>query len=231
MHAPWDNMGGLVLVPVVSFLVTLLLVLPIRRLATRWGCVALPTKERWHTRPTPTLGGVALVLGFFFTALSFSPSLSACFPFFLIALQMCVVGLYDDLCCLNPATKLVGQIIAAAVALFSGYSLHFFTWPPLDILDGLAGGIGLIAALYLAVLFHQHGDLQHTLLSLALAGAVAGFLRFNFYPALLFLGDAGSLFLGSALSLLTIQAHGQASNILSLVAIPVCILLVPILDT
>ncbi len=250
MHAPWDNMGGLVLVPVVSFLVTLLLVPPIRRLATRWGCVALPTKERWHTRPTPTLGGVALVLGFFFTALCFSPSPSACFPFFLIVLQMCVIGFYDDLCCLNPATKLLGQIIAAAVALFFGYSLHFFTWPPLDILlttlwivgltnalnlldnmDGLAGGIGLIAALYLAVLFHQHGDLQHTLLSLALAGAVGGFLLFNFYPASLFMGDAGSLFLGSALSLLTIQAHGQASNILSLVAIPVCILLVPILDT
>jgi len=68
-------------------------------------------------------------------------------------------------------------------------------------------------------------------LTLGLAGAVAGFLFYNFHPAKIFMGDAGSLFLGSALSLLTIHATGQASNILSLVAVPTCILLVPILDT
>ena len=98
-------------------------------------------------------------------------------------------------------------------------------------MDGLAGGIALIAALYLAFLFNQHGDTQYTVLALALAGAAAGFLLYNFYPASIFMGDAGSLFLGSALALLTVQANGQASNILSLVAVPTCILLVPILDT
>ena len=68
-------------------------------------------------------------------------------------------------------------------------------------------------------------------LALALAGALGGFLCHNFHPASIFMGDAGSLFLGAALSLLTMHANGQASNILSLVAIPTCILLVPILDT
>jgi len=101
----------------------------------------------------------------------------------------------------------------------------------LDNMDGLSGGIGLIAALYLAFFFHQHQDPAHFWMALALSGAVAGFLVFNFHPASIFMGDAGSLVLGSTLSLLAIRAHGQASNIFSLVAVPTCLMLVPILDT
>jgi UDP-GlcNAc:undecaprenyl-phosphate GlcNAc-1-phosphate transferase len=101
----------------------------------------------------------------------------------------------------------------------------------LDNMDGLAGGIGLIAALYLAFFFYQYQDQQHFWLALALGGAVAGFLLFNFHPASIFMGDVGSLVLGSTLSLLAIRAHGQASNIFSLVAVPTCLMLVPILDT
>jgi UDP-GlcNAc:undecaprenyl-phosphate GlcNAc-1-phosphate transferase len=240
----------LLVLPVCAFVLTVLLVPMVSRVAVAWGCVALPSKDRWHTRPTPTLGGLAFFVGFFFPALLFSPQPSASLPFFLIALQMFAVGLYDDRYRLNPIAKLVGQLIAAGIAIAAGYSLNFFTWQPLDALltvvwivgltnalnlldnmDGLAGGIGLIAAAYLAFLFYHNGDLQHAALALALAAAVGGFLRYNFHPASIFMGDAGSLFLGSALSLLTIQAHGQASNILSLVAVPTCILLIPILDT
>jgi UDP-GlcNAc:undecaprenyl-phosphate GlcNAc-1-phosphate transferase len=249
MTAAWDNAVFLV-APAAAFLLTTLLVPLVRLLATRWGCVAMPKKERWHTRPTPTLGGLAFFLGSLAVILILSPDLLAVVPFLIIVTQMFAVGIYDDLRHINPATKLIGQIVSAATAIFFGYSLHFFTWQPLDALltvmwivgltnalnlldnmDGLAGGIALIAAVYLAFLFGQQGDTNHVLLALALAGAVAGFLLFNFYPASLFMGDAGSLVLGSALSLLTVHANGQASNILSLVAIPTCILLVPILDT
>ena len=240
----------LFLVPASSFLVTLLCVPLVKRLATRWGCTALPRKERWHTRPTPTIGGLAIFVGFLPPVLLLSPNLSSLLPFSIIVTQMFVVGIYDDVRRINPATKLIGQIISAATAIFFGYSLNFFTWAPLDALltaiwivgltnslnlldnmDGLAGGIALIAALYLAFLFTHQGDAQHVVLALALAGALGGFLLHNFYPASIFMGDAGSLFLGAALSLLTVHANGQASNILSLVAIPTCILLVPILDT
>ena len=243
-------MANLILVPVGSFVVTLLLIPVVRRLATRWGCVVRPTQARWHKRPTPTLGGVAVFAGCFFSALFFAPSPSSFLPVLLIASQMFMVGLYDDLRRLNPATKLMGQLSAAATALFFGYSLNFFAWPPMDAvltvlwivgltnavnlldnMDGLAGGIGLIAAVYLTFFFHQHQDQQHFWLALALAGAVASFLIFNFHPASIFMGDVGSLFLGSTLSLLAIRAHGQASNIFSLVAVPTCLLLVPILDT
>ena len=249
MNSGWDN-TALFLVPASSFLLTILFVPLIARLATRCGYVALPKKERWHSRATPTLGGIAFFLGFLPPVLFLSPNLSSAWPFFLIVTQIFIVGIYDDLRRINPATKLVGQIISAATAIYFGYSLQFFTWAPLDALltaiwivgltnslnlldnmDGLAGGIALIAAIYLAFLFHQQGDTRQAVLALALVGAVAGFLLYNFYPARIFMGDVGSLFLGAALSLLTIHANGQASNILSLVAIPTCILLVPILDT
>jgi UDP-GlcNAc:undecaprenyl-phosphate GlcNAc-1-phosphate transferase len=238
------------LAPAASFLFTLLCVPLVGRLAARWGCMALPRKERWHTRPTPTLGGLAFFVGFLPPVLLLSPDLSSALPFFIIVMLMFIVGIYDDLRHINPATKLIGQIISAAIAIYFGYSLQFFTWAPLDALltaiwivgltnslnlldnmDGLAGGIALIAATYLAFLFYQQGDAQHAVMALALAGALGGFLLHNFYPASIFMGDAGSLFLGAALSLLTVHANGQASNILSLVAIPACILLVPILDT
>jgi len=236
--------------PFSSFLLTILLVPAIRHLAIQWRCVSIPTEQRWHTRPTPFLGGGAFFLGFLLPAFLFSPNPSASGPLFVIGFQMFILGIYDDLSRINPATKLMGQIIAAGTAIFFGYSLHFFTWQPLDVLltaawivgltnalnlldnmDGLAAGIGLIAALYLTFLLGGRGDLQHTLLALALAGAMAGFLIYNFHPASIFMGDAGSLFLGSTLSLLTLHAQGQASNILSLVAVPTLIPLVLIGDT
>lgn len=249
MTNTWADLS-LFLVLAGSFFLTIVLVPLISRLAIRWGCVAQPNNERWHKRPTPTLGGVAFFPAFLLPALFLSPNPPAILPFILIATQMFVVGLVDDLRRLNPATKLMGQIITAATALYFGYSLNFFTGTPLDALltavwivgltnalnlldnmDGLASGIGLIAAIYLAFLFSQNGDTEHAVLALALAGALAGFLFYNFHPASIFMGDAGSLFIGLALSLLTVHANGQASNILSLVAVPTCILLVPILDT
>ena len=108
-------------------MVTLLCVPLVQRLATRWGCTALPRKERCHTRPTPTIGGLAIFLGFVPPVLLLSPNLSSLLPFFIIATQMFVVGIYDDVRRINPATKLIGQIIGAATAIFFGYSLHFFT--------------------------------------------------------------------------------------------------------
>jgi UDP-GlcNAc:undecaprenyl-phosphate/decaprenyl-phosphate GlcNAc-1-phosphate transferase len=107
-------MANPILLTVCSFVLTLLLVPVVRRLATRWGCVVRPTQARWHKRPTPTLGGVAVFAGCFLTALFLAPSPSSSLPLFLVASQMFVVGLYDDLRHLNPVTKLLGQLSAAA---------------------------------------------------------------------------------------------------------------------
>ena len=113
MKSTWSN-AIFFLAPAAAFLLTTLCVPLVRRLATRWGCVALPKKERWHTRPTPMLGGLALFLGFFLAVIFLSPNLLSALPFFIIVMQMFVVGFYDDLRRINPATKLIGQIISAA---------------------------------------------------------------------------------------------------------------------
>src|SRR6266850_6411271 len=95
MFSVWNN-ALIFLVPVSSFLVTLSCVPLVKRLATRWGCTALPRKERWHTRPTPTIGGLAIFLGFVPPVLWLSPNLLSLLPFFIIVTQMFVVGIYDD---------------------------------------------------------------------------------------------------------------------------------------
>ena len=109
MFSVWDN-TLIFLVPAISLLLTLACVPAVRRLAAHWGCVALPKKDRWHSRPTPTLGGVAFYAGFVATAVLFSPSLTSALPFLLVVTLMFLVGIYDDLHQLNPATKLIGQI-------------------------------------------------------------------------------------------------------------------------
>lgn len=249
MLSNWEP-GVFLVVPAGAFVLTALSVPLAGRLATHWKCIAVPNAERWHSRATPTNGGLAFFFPIALLAIGFSSNVWNLAPFLILATAAFCLGVYDDFRQLSPATKLLGQIVAAAAALFTGFHLHFFSWGPLDALltaiwivgltnalnlldnmDGLAAGIGLIAAAYLAYLFHQQGDQNYFVVALAFAGGLAGFLLFNFHPASIFMGDAGSLFLGMSLSLLTIHANGQASNMLSLIAVPACILLVPILDT
>lgn len=234
----------------ISFGLTILILPLVRRLAERWGCVSEPSAERWHKKRVPYLGGVAIFIGFLVPALLFGAPTNAALWFLFISALIFMLGMYDDLNRINPATKLVGQIIVAVTAIFAGYTLEFTGWPAVDFfisavwivgmtnalnlldnMDGLAGGVGLIACAYLIFFFIVGQDLPHAGIALALAGAVGGFLIFNFYPASIFMGDAGSLFLGASLGLLAIKAQGQASNVFSIVAVPALILMVPILDT
>jgi UDP-GlcNAc:undecaprenyl-phosphate GlcNAc-1-phosphate transferase len=99
-----------------------------------------------------------------------------------------------------------------------------------DGLDGLAGGISFIAFISFAVLSYLNDQAELTLLSLALSGAVLAFLRYNWYPSSLFMGDAGSLFLGFSLAFLSIAVAQKIGGIVSPVA-PLLILTVPIVDT
>jgi UDP-GlcNAc:undecaprenyl-phosphate/decaprenyl-phosphate GlcNAc-1-phosphate transferase len=161
-----------------------------------------------------------------------------------------ILGLLDDFIHIKPHTKLVGQIVVASMVTFLGFRLHWFVsltadtivtifwivgitnaFNLIDNMDGLCAGIGLIAACYLALLFH--GTLPDAyLLALILAGAFGGFLVYNFNPASIFMGDSGSLLIGFVLSTLCLFYSGeQADNKLACYAVPVLLLMVPILDT
>ena len=224
-----------------------------RMVATRFGYVARPRADRWHGHPTALLGGVAIAtatLGLF----SLLAGVRAEPVLFFGAGLMFAVGLLDDLISFNPATKLVFEIGVASLFVFFGYRLtwvHSLTLDTfltllwivgltnafnlLDNMDGLAAGLCLIAGSSVlgSLLSSGAGGADSTYLALLL-GATAGFLVYNFHPASIFMGDSGSLFIGLSLAVLTLHSptRAQAStNLLSVMAGPALMLLVPILDT
>ena len=168
------------------------------------------------------------------------------------------VGIVDDIYNLRPKTKLLGQIVAACVVAFSGLlfsSIHNFisdgyfefgwlSYPLtvfylvafaniinlIDGLDGLASGITFISSCTLFFLATQSGRLDAAAVSIAVAGATLGFLRYNFNPASIFLGDSGSLLLGFALGTVSLLNVRRVAGLTTII-VPLVISFVPIIDT
>jgi UDP-GlcNAc:undecaprenyl-phosphate GlcNAc-1-phosphate transferase len=232
------------------------MLVPVARwLSFKLGRVAQPRPDRWHQKPTPLLGGVGMFFAFAVTLLLIytvlSPNTPLRWPLLVGSALMFFVGIYDDLKPLTPPVKMAGQLLAAGIVVFSGYRTSFFSSELLNILftvlwlvgitnainlldnmDGLAGGISFITACLLSFFFWRvPGQEEFFLLSLTLAGAILGFLIFNFPPASIFMGDSGSLFLGFTLAALAIARKPQASNVFAVMSVPTLIFLLPILDT
>ena len=238
---------------IAAFFVSLALVPVSRYLATRFGYIATPTKDRWHTQTTPIMGGVAIAVTVFGLALTFGQS-ETIWVFLVSAGLMFCVGFLDDISSLKPSTKLAAELAIAALLVFFGYRLEWVesltgdtlltliwivgitnAFNLLDNMDGLCAGIALIAGISL---FLVHGESfvgQPEAIYLALVlGAAAGFLVYNIHPASVFLGDSGSLFLGASLAILSLgldASNGSQANILGVVAVPAFVLLIPIFDT
>ena len=179
--------------------------------------------------------------------------------FFLGALILSIFCFIDDWKGIPPYVKLIGQLIAAVIVVASGLRMdqiviaHFNTiidkqvvlqiitvvWIVgitnainlIDGLDGLSTGIGIISCFSLLMIFALNGSpLISILLITALAGALTGFLPFNFNPARTFLGDTGSNFLGYALSIIAILGTAKTYTLLVLIA-PLFVFAIPLLDT
>ncbi len=215
----------------------------------------MPRQDRWHRKPTPTLGGIAIFIAFLMPVVGFQflgSQFSARQWVILIGpLMMFVMGLWDDLSPLNPVAKLIGQLGAATVVIFFGdLTIQFFPWPIanilltyfwlvgisnavnlLDNMDGLAAGITLTTALILAFFAWRAEDRYVLFVISSLAGAALAFLVYNYPPAKIFMGDSGSLFLGFTLAVMAIARRTQASNVLASLGVPVLIFLLPIMDT
>jgi UDP-GlcNAc:undecaprenyl-phosphate/decaprenyl-phosphate GlcNAc-1-phosphate transferase len=164
---------------------------------------------------------------------------------------MFLVGLADDVVRLRPQAKFLFQLVAGVLLISSGALLpvtHSYVvnvvatlflfvaltnaFNLLDGLDGVAAGVGAIAAFFLGITFAQRGAWWHAAMAWSLAGAALGFLRYNVHPASIFLGDAGSLFIGSLLAGLVASAPEAASaSLVSVLFVPLAIVAVPLLDT
>jgi UDP-GlcNAc:undecaprenyl-phosphate GlcNAc-1-phosphate transferase len=161
-----------------------------------------------------------------------------------------LLGLIDDFKRIRPYTKLVGQILVAALVTFLGFRLQWFTsltvdttitmlwlvgvinaFNLIDNMDGLCAGTALIGALAFAFLLTDN-YLAITMVGLVTAGALAAFLFFNFNPASIFMGDAGSLVLGFILAMLGLGfTQFAAQDMIARIAVPVLVLMVPLFDT
>jgi UDP-GlcNAc:undecaprenyl-phosphate GlcNAc-1-phosphate transferase len=223
-----------------------------RSLAQRFGYVARPQHDRWHREPTALFGGVGIVVVVAALALTLKPQYQI-WQLLGPGLLVAAFGFVDDVVSLKPSTKLIAQIVVASVLLFLGFRLDWtrslvfdamltLLWVVgisnafnlLDNMDGLCAGVVLVAGSFLLVGLQNDGAAPSTAYLAALLGATAGFLVYNVHPASIFMGDTGSLFLGFNLAALTLIDRPDSpgkSGLLSVVAAPVLLLLVPIFDT
>ena len=223
-----------------------------RSIARRVGLVAPPREDRWHRQPTALLGGPPIVVAALTTFLLTGDVRShrLLLAWAGGALLIATLGLLDDLFRLRPASKLIGQIVAALVPISLGLGIPVFHpilsfWITLvwivgianafnliDNMDGLAAGIAAIAAGFLGFHSLQAGNIPLALAVLCVAGAAMGFLVYNFKPASIFMGDGGSLFLGYSLGTLSLMDLGSRPLVsFSIVAVPLFVLAIPIFDT
>src|SRR5438270_2149366 len=242
----------------VAFAVVVLLTPAVGGMARRLGVVDVPGGRRVNQLPVPRLGGLALFLGLIVPALAFLHASHENRGLLLGAAVAVTVGIVDDFRGLPWYAKLAGQGAAAGVVAGFGIWVDRFTLPfvgihslpssvgiPvtivwivaimnmvnfLDGLDGLAAGVAAIAGLTFSVIALSLGKVDAAVLSAIVFGACVGFLRHNFYPARIFMGDSGALLLGFVLATVAVQGLLKTAATVALF-FPLLVLAVPIVDT
>ena len=221
-----------------------------RKAALQLGIMDRPDgKLKSHAVAVPYFGGLAVYIAFLLTVGVFTDFGQETLGLLLSGSIVLMVGLIDDLGVMTPSQKLLGQTLAALVLVKSGTYIKLTFIPiwlaiPLtvfwilavtnalniiDILDGLASGVAVIAAVSIAIANFMSGRNSVAFLCLVLAGAILGFLRHNFHPATIYLGDAGSLFIGFMLAAFSMNAGYTRANLLAVIS-PVLILGIPLFD-
>ncbi len=246
-----DPMVLLFLTCGLAFLLALYGVPIARKAALKYGIVDAPDGRLKHQRePVPYFGGLAIYLAFLM-------SLAFTFEFrhdvlgiILGGTIVVMLGLIDDFGVLTPATKLVGQLLAVFVLIKSGIRIEIAMFPEwldltltvlwmvglinafnlLDIMDGLSAGVGAVSASGLFVVALLQGDQAIAFMLAALIGGLAGFLKYNWHPARIYMGDTGAMFIGLLLGAMAMIAKYPSDHPLSLLT-PVFILGIPIFDT
>lgn len=244
----------------IALLASLLLTVPVRALALRIGMVDLPGPRKVHHQPTPLLGGLAMYLAVLLTFLVVSPASNRAQSLGILAGATLVasVGFLDDRGWLHHQIKLfVGMPVAGIILLASGIHATLFrhfvsgslgvwldtaltivwvvgitaSFSILDHMDGLCAGIAGIASLFFALLAYLNNQVWVAVFAAAVLGAATGFLRWNFNPAKIFMGDGGAMFLGFLMAAVGLTLHLENASLLTGVLVPVFVLGAPIFDT
>lgn len=230
------------------------------RLAPKIGAVDIPLdNRRMHTKTMPRFGGLAIFAGSTAAMLIFLKFDPRVVTIVMGGALIYILGVIDDIKHLSAKVKFLGQTFVALIMYVNGIRIEFLTnflgegnsqlgdvlcfiitmvWIVgitntvnlIDGLDGLAAGTAAIASLCIAYTAYIHGTYLAAGAMLALAGATLGFLPYNFYPAKIFMGDGGSLYLGFMLATLSVLGTVKSATLVTMI-IPVLVLGVPIFDT
>lgn len=251
----------------ISFVITFLAIPVIIRVAESKKLFDVPDNRKIHEASIPSLGGLGIFAGFVMAyLLCISLGVNPEFQYFLAAaLIMFFFGLKDDILIISPFKKFVGQLIAASLIIHKGgmqidsmggffgvyqmpemfsLALTYFTvlvvinsFNLIDGVDGLAGTLGVLASSLFGFYFMKAGMTAYAVMGFALAGSLASFLIFNYYPAKIFMGDTGSMLIGLVNAVLVVKFISVAQDGSATVpldatpGIAFTILLIPLLDT
>ena len=253
-------MSGSLLAFFIALFASMMLVVPVRAFALRVGMVDLPGPRKVHRTPVPLLGGLAMYAAVVIAVLLafHGPAHSQIAGILIGATLVATVGILDDRGMLHHQVKLfVGMPLAAGILLLSGVRASVFgvlfggrtgnvldgaltvlwvvgitaSFSILDHMDGLCAGVAAMASVFFALLAYINGQTLVTTLAAAVLGAATGFLRWNFKPAKIFMGDGGAMFLGFLMATLGLKLRLVNATHLSAWLAPVLILGVAIFDT
>ncbi len=253
-------MFDILMVSIISLAISWFLTPLVRRVSLYFNIVAAPNHRTVHNGLTPKLGGLSIFLAFAVGLVLFgyrTGELAFIRPFVFGGAIVVLVGLLDDVFVLGCYRKLLGQILAASVAVYFGISLQTVNLPwigqiepgfagpllcvfwivamsnALNLLDGLdclASGFSVLTAAFIAIAAVLLGNYQMAATMCLLAAATLGFLRFNLPPAKIFMGDTGSLLLGFVLATVSLEAFASPANGTN-VLVPGVLFSVPLADT
>jgi len=248
---------NVILMVLIPFIFVALIIPFVKKIATHIGAIDIPDKRKVHTKPMPRLGGLGIYAGFLLGYMLFGEHTTMMNSILIGSFILIITGIIDDIKPLKAKYKLIGQIAASLIVVFYGgillkdisfFGINMdFGWASypitilfilgcincmnlIDGLDGLAGGISSIFFLTIGIIGVMQGRTGLTVvITFIMLGSTLGFLVHNFNPAKIFMGDSGSMFLGFIIAVITLL--GFKSIITSSIIIPLCILIVPILDT
>lgn len=233
----------------ISLLLTLVLTPLAKLVAVRFDILDHPADHKFHDSPVPYLGGLAILVSFGAAVFSYEQTFWELAAILGFAVFLSFVGFIDDHHTVRPLFKLSAQIIAALGIYFFGVKIQLFDFVLIDLfltvfwivgitnafnlldnMDGLSVGTSAICAFFFFIVAAFNQQYLVASLSAALCGACLGFLRYNFNPASIFMGDAGSLFLGFLLAVIGIKLRFSNISIIT-AGVPILILGYPIFDT
>lgn len=240
-----------------AMLISFVLTPYIKKLAFAIGAIDKPDNRKVHKKIMPRLGGLAIYIGFMVAAVASIELTKEIVGVLIGGTVIVIIGILDDKYSLPAKVKLLGQIFAAAILVLFGIEIEWVNHPlggyiyteyfsiPLTIfwvisftnvvnlidgLDGLAAGVSAIASITVILVAAQMGYFHVAVLTSALAGGIVGFIRYNFNPATIFMGDTGSMFIGYMLAAISVLGAFKTAATISLI-VPAIALGLPIMDT